>query len=329
MTTGGRYYNDEERRRWWFMVNDDHGRRGLSAVLLSALLGCGCLQTQTGDGPFKMTAGSTPGKNAAPQDAGVVLAVAKPAPSGPGTDTRADATGPQPAADGPELNPIQPASATNGQEPEQAPPPRPQPPDVASAPPPEAGQPAKDSPGTTPGSTATSPPRPTPRNAPDPAVASKKPASYPPGSAGLVPPVAIDPHQRPVPTAVGGLLNLPPGESPVERAVELSYRLQAVDAERQALERRTRELGAALEVRDLALVQHGRDIHEAAEEVSRARAQVENWRKELDEARVSLKSRQLEDVQTLKAIIALLERLTETGTGPARHDGGAARMPEE
>ena len=126
------------------------------------------------------------------------------------------------------------------------------------------------------------------------------------------------------------MLNLPPGESPAERALELNARLMAADADRQVLDRRARELTAALEERDRVLVQHSRDIHDAADEVVRAREQVTNWRKELEEARAKLRTREMDDVQTLKAIIALLERLNESGRAPeARHDGGPARMPEE
>jgi hypothetical protein len=154
----------------------------------------------------------------------------------------------------------------------------------------------------------------------------------PPGATGLVPPgvLAPDPHQRAVPTAAGGLLNLPPGASLAERSLELTVRLQEADADRQALEYRARELTAALEARDRVLNEHGRDIHEAAEEVARAREQVSAWRKELEEARVRLRGREQEDVQTLKAIIALLERLTEPAPGAEGHrEGGAIRANDD
>jgi hypothetical protein len=319
------------------MVSDDHGRNGLSAVLLTALLGCGCLQTQTGQGLFKTTAVGI--HSAAPDDGAVVLAVAKPARAG------AEAASGQAAEQGPSLNPVQPAGATDASA-EQAPPPRPMPdalgqpqpaqtpagqPPAAQTPPgqtpPAAGQPAKDATSAPPPANGTAPaPRPLPRNGVDPTLARKPyPAGNAVAQAGGTP---NDPHQRPVPTATGALLNLAPGESPAERALELNARLAVADADRQVLEQRAQELTAALELRDRALSQHSRDIHEAAEEVARAREQVTAWRKELEEARGRLRTREQDDVQTLKAIIALLERLTEAERN-ARHDAGAARMPEE
>jgi hypothetical protein len=53
------------------------------------------------------------------------------------------------------------------------------------------------------------------------------------------------------------------------------------------------------------------------------------WRKELEDARARLRGRELEDVQTLKAIIALLERLTEPAPGSEGRREGATRAPEE
>jgi hypothetical protein len=340
----GGFSSADERRRWWLMVNVDPGRHGLSAVLLTALLGCGCLQTQTGEGPFKTTAGGFSPKGAAP-DSAVVLAVAKPAPGGVASSAGADTT-PARAAEGPDLNPVQPASAT-ADPPADPVPPRPmpnapgEPPAVQTQPgqtPPAPGQPNKDATNAAPPANATVPPaqaRPPLRYNPDPTLTAKKATPYPPAGlaqAGGVQPGGYpnDPHQRPVPTASGSLLNLQPGESPAERALELNARLMAADADRQVLDRRARELTVALEERDRALVQHTRDIHEAADEVAKAREQVTNWRKELEEARAKLRTRELDDVQTLKAIITLLERLTEAGQTPdARHDAGAVRMPPE
>jgi hypothetical protein len=307
------------------MVTGDHGRHGFRAVLLMALLGCGCLQTQTGGGPFRMAASSARNTSSAAEDGGVVLAVAKPAPHSAGSTTDV----PPQLSDGPDvMNPVQTVSAkTNAPETEQGPPPRQMPTDPTVQTPPGANQQPKDAAAPAPANTAAQQPGQPARQAPAPGVASRNPPGAAPGQPGGVP---LDPHRRQVPTAAGSLLNLPPGESPVERAVELSYRIQALDADRQVLEQRARELTAALESRDRALVQHGRDLHEAAEEVARARTQVANWRKELEEARIRLKSRELEDVQTLKAIIALLERLTEPKSGPdARHEDGPGRMPEE
>jgi hypothetical protein len=331
------------------MVNDDPARGILPAILVMGLFTCGCLQTPTGDGSLKATTAFGFHPKSAVSDDSVVLAVAKPARSTGAPQATTVAA--QSAEEGPDLNGVQTASAKEevpaG---EQAPAPRAaQSADATGLPAAPSGQPGKNPPAA-PGQANKTPPvapgnapAPGQRNGigsynPDPAFASRKPVAappgpYPPGTAGLVPPggIPLDPHQRQVPTASGALLNLAPGESPAERALELSARLSAAEADRVALDHRAHELTVALESRDRALQQHGHDIHEAAEEVARAREQVTAWHKELDTARVRLRSREMEDVQTLKAIIAVLERLTEPSTnGPdARHEGSPARMPEE
>jgi hypothetical protein len=310
------------------MVNGDHRWRGLRVVVCTALFACGCLQTQPGGGSSKVATafGFNSPRGGAADDATFAVAVAKPGRPGAASRTAE----PPPADGGDPNNPVQAASAKQDPAGEQAPAPRPQPPDPAGQPP-AAGQPAKDPANPA----APAPPAQRPLNnryAPDPMFPLKKPQSGQPGASGVVqaggvPPV--DPHARTVPSVGGALLNLPPGESPAERALELNARLAAADADRHTLEVRARELTAALEARDQSLAQHSRDIHEAVEEVASARVQVTAWRKELEDARARLRSRELEDVQTLKAIITLLERLTEPSPAPDGRREGATRAPEE
>ncbi len=307
------------------MVNDDLWRSLLPASLFAVFFSCGCLQTPMTDGSLRTASPGLRSKPAAADDAGAAsLAVAKPSRSAAADPAAARAT-----TDGPDVNPVQTTSARlESPDSEQAPMPR-QGATNQGQPPTANGQPAKDSAAAAPAPGANGaavPPQPINRYSPQPAFAKKLPPG-PPGAAGLVPPggLAVDPHQRTVPTATGGLLNLQPGESLAERALELTARLQASDADRQALDVRARELAAALDIRDRTLAQHGRDIHEAADEVAKAREQVSAWRKELEDARVRLKSREQDDVDTLKAVITVLERLTEAD---ARHES-APRMPEE
>jgi hypothetical protein len=336
--------NADERRRWWIMVTDDLRRSAGPALMVLALSACGCLQAPTADGSprARTLLGMRSFKSSAPDD-GVALAVSKPSRTAGAGHSEA-----QPAEQGPDLNPVQLASSKDKEDSppaEQAPPPRTANPEASGQTPPANGQTppangqAGKNPPAAPGNAPAAPGQRTGPGSytPEPAFNLRKsgpsPTAYPPATAGLVPPggIPVDPHQRVVPTASGALLNLPPGESPAERALELNARLVSVETERQALEVRARELTGALEARDRVLSQHSRDIHEAAEEVSKAREQVSTWRKELDEARVRLRSREMEDVQTLKAIVAVLERLTEASPGgpEGRHEGGPARMPEE
>ncbi len=324
------------------MVNDDPASNRMCPFLLAGLLACGCVQTRAGDGLVKGSpaAGYKAVAEAATADGTVALAISKPARPGGSAPAQAITQVSGVRAEGPDLDPVRQAVVKPDAPGEQAPAPRPMP----QGPPDPAAAPAKDSAAKTPGQpqppstnkdspapgTTAGPPKPAgARYAPELAPVPRKVPPAPPGAA-VVPAAVplVDPHQRPVPTAAGELLNLPPGASLAERALQLSSRLAAADADRQALELRARELSAALEARDQALARHGREIHEAAEEVARAREQVAGWRKELEAARARMRDREQDDVQTLKAVIGLLERLTEPGP-EARHEGAPSREADE
>jgi septal ring factor EnvC (AmiA/AmiB activator) len=113
------------------------------------------------------------------------------------------------------------------------------------------------------------------------------------------------------PTAGGGLLNLAPHETAVERAVELAQRLGVVEAEKQALAIHVRQLEAALEARDRMLAESAREVEQATAEMTATRNDLRALRKEL--AAVSGQMRQSEkaDLDSMKAILASLEKLLD------------------
>jgi hypothetical protein len=138
---------------------------------------------------------------------------------------------------------------------------------------------------------------------------------------GVVPAgVAPDPHQRAGPTATGALLNLPPGESLAERAVALNGRLAAIEAERRALELKAQQLEMGLAAREQSLQMSSKEMLDAAEEIARTRRELQNWSQELAELRARLRKRDKEDLEAMKSLIPLLERLLESAPPEPKRD---------
>jgi hypothetical protein len=124
------------------------------------------------------------------------------------------------------------------------------------------------------------------------------------------------------PTAGGGLLNLAPQETAIQRAVELAQRLGIVEAERQALAIHVRQLEAALEARDRMLAESAREVEQATAEMAATRKDLSALRKEL--AAVADRTRQSEkaDLDSMKAILASLEKLLAPDPGKDRPSEG-------
>lgn len=118
-----------------------------------------------------------------------------------------------------------------------------------------------------------------------------------------------DAHLRGTPTAAGAGLNLAPGESPVDRAVELLRRIDAATAENQTLQSRIRALEAASVEREQALNETLRDVDKATAEVAKARGEFEQMRSEMTKLRERVRRVEEEEVETLRMILKALEGL--------------------
>lgn len=151
-------------------------------------------------------------------------------------------------------------------------------------------------------------PQPTPAAAPVPTV--------PPG----VVPFASDPHVRAGPTATGAVLGLGPGESPLDRVLGMAQRLDACATETRGLQARVVALEAAAATREQALAEGLREVEAATGEVSRARAEQQSLRKEIADLKGRLRQVEKEDLDTLRSVIAALERLLEPPP-PAKRTG--------
>jgi len=167
-------------------------------------------------------------------------------------------------------------------------------------------------------------PNPNPLPNPTPGV----PGASPPGTAPVVPGSWLGgsqsspffgPHVRIAPTVAGALLNLGPGDIPADRVVELAKQVEAAGAENRALVGRLRELEALGVGREQALAEALREVESAAAEVARARGDVLTIRTDLIALRDRLDAVEKEDVETLRAVVAALERLLD---GPPRAAAG-------
>ena len=124
-----------------------------------------------------------------------------------------------------------------------------------------------------------------------------------------LPAVSADPHTLSRPTAGGDRLNLGPGELPMDRALDLTRRIDAYRDENLVLKDRVRALEAKAVEREQALNEAVRDVEAATLEVARTRTEFRVLRKEIETLRDRLKQVEKDEVETLKVVIAALERL--------------------
>lgn len=120
-----------------------------------------------------------------------------------------------------------------------------------------------------------------------------------------------DPHCRTNPTAAGCLLNLGPGETAVERAVELARQLEAAETETRTLANRLRALDAVLESRERMLREDEAELTKSAQDLAAARADLLRLRDERDKLRVKLRVVEREDLETLRLVVDALAKYLE------------------
>ena len=126
-----------------------------------------------------------------------------------------------------------------------------------------------------------------------------------------IPNAPTGPHVRNAPTAAGSLLNLAPGEAPVDRVVELARLLEAAGVENRALVGRIHALEATGIAREQALAEALREVETASTEVGRAKTDLEQMRKEITALKDRLEQVEKEDVETLKLVISALDKLVQ------------------
>lgn len=148
-------------------------------------------------------------------------------------------------------------------------------------------------------------PLPQPNSLPIPTPTGQQPPQQPPGG------LPVNPNQLGGPTATGGRLDLKPNELPIDRAVELSKRIDELAAENQKLLTRIRTLEANGLSREQALNETLREVETAAAEVVKARTDLQAMRGELNAVRERLKQVEKDELETLRKVIGALERLLD------------------
>lgn len=118
-----------------------------------------------------------------------------------------------------------------------------------------------------------------------------------------------DPHRRSLPTASGAFLNLAPGETATDRAVELMKRIETLGQENLALRDRIRTLEANGVEREQALRETLRDTERATVEIQKARLEFEGLRAEMTKLRDRARRVEDDEIETMKAIVDALKGL--------------------
>lgn len=194
-----------------------------------------------------------------------------------------------------------------------------QPPADKSAPPPVDNQPKAPvvqtqhqvaaPPTVAPPADSTPLPVPNPAPAVPPAATTPAPGAVPPGQMPL--PVAPNPHQRDSATLTGKDLRLRRDEMPIDRALEILQRLDDLIDENKRLQTRIRTLEANGLSREQALNETLREVEKATEEVVKARGDIQGLRAELNALRTKVKQVEDNELDTLKRVIAALEKVLE------------------
>ena len=142
-----------------------------------------------------------------------------------------------------------------------------------------------------------------------------------PGANGAANPAATRP------TVVGHPLNLAPGESPVEKSLDLSRRLAAAEEQNLAMAAHAQHLRAQIEQRDGLLREAEKEVRTATEEVAQARAELHQYKQQLQKLRDRMRAVESDNDATLRSIITWLERLLD---GEKKEKPAArTREPEE
>jgi predicted nuclease with TOPRIM domain len=112
-------------------------------------------------------------------------------------------------------------------------------------------------------------------------------------------------------------LQLTPGQTATDRAVELARKLEDAERDKQVLSKRIAELDATVASRNRALEEAGREVLAAREELMRSRAELEGWQQEMQGLREKLRSADKENLATLQATVSLLQHMLGPDEAPS------------
>ncbi len=91
-------------------------------------------------------------------------------------------------------------------------------------------------------------------------------------------------------------------------AVEMERRLNNIEEERKSLVLRCQQLELALEDKDRVILQASQEVQASSAEVTRACAELDQWKKEMAGFRDKVRASEKENAAALQSILGLLEQ---------------------
>jgi chromosome segregation ATPase len=94
-------------------------------------------------------------------------------------------------------------------------------------------------------------------------------------------------------------------------AMEMERRLNSMEEERKSFVLRLQQLELALEDKDRAILQASQEVQASNAEVVRARAELEQWKKEMAGFREKVRTSEKENAAALQTMLGLLEQAVQ------------------
>jgi len=107
---------------------------------------------------------------------------------------------------------------------------------------------------------------------------------------------------------MGSVLQLPPNQSPIEKALELSMKVEAMRLENNTFNQRLKALEDGIQTRDRLLNTAARDIQDASAEVARVRRDLQTWVEELKQQQARIRQLDKDYQELLRTVIRMLEK---------------------
>lgn len=113
------------------------------------------------------------------------------------------------------------------------------------------------------------------------------------------------------PAVQGSRLNLRPGQTATEKALELQQELADSNSREDELEARVAELEAEIARKDQRILQAIREMNATRNELIAVRGQLEEWSRVMDQLRERIKETEVENLATMQTIISLLQQFLQ------------------
>lgn len=159
----------------------------------------------------------------------------------------------------------------------------------------------------------------------------KSPAAYPPGTriiatepepepmpAGeivqvqmLSDPTTATGYLRKGPSVIGTKLNLKPGETATQKALQLQDELQAAKLREDELRGRVADLEKEIDQKNTRLVEAIREMNSTRQELISVRSQLESWAQNMAQLREKIKAAEADNLATMQTIIGLLQQFLQ------------------